>query len=58
MLSSIDSLATVGVTVMADAPHAADHLYAHVRTTLARAGGKRTVRDGLVPSRAALGAEG
>ena len=45
MLSSIDSLATVGVTAIADAPHTADDLYAHVRTVLARAGANRAVRD-------------
>ena len=57
MLSSIDSLATVGMTAIADAPHTADYLYAHVRTVLARAGGKRALRDGPVPVRAALGTE-
>jgi hypothetical protein len=41
MLSSIDSLATVGVTAIADTPARADHLYSHVRTVLLQAGGKR-----------------
>jgi PGM1 C-terminal domain len=58
MLSSIDSLATVGVTAIADAPHNADHLYAHVRTVLARAGDRLAPRDGTLPIRAALGTEG
>ena len=58
MLSSIDSLATVGVTAIADAPHNADRLYAHVRTVLARAGDRLAPRDGTLPIRAALGTEG
>ena len=58
MMSSIDSLATVGVTAIADAPHRAEHLYAQVRTVLARAGGKLAQRDGQVPVRTALGTEG
>jgi hypothetical protein len=58
MLSSIDSLATVGVTAIADAPHTADHLYAQVRTVLARAGGNRAALDGPVTIRAALGTQG
>jgi hypothetical protein len=55
MLSSIDSLATVGVTAIADAPHAADQLYAHVRTALARAGGKLAARCVPAPAPAAIG---
>jgi hypothetical protein len=58
MMSSIDSLATVGVTAIADTPHRAEHLYAQVRTVLARAGGKLAQRDGQVPVRTALGTEG
>jgi PGM1 C-terminal domain len=58
MLSSIDSLATIGVTAIADAPDTADHLYAHVGRVLARAAGERAVRDRPVPIRAALGAPG
>ena len=58
MLSSIDSLATVGVTAIADAPDTADHLYSHVGRVLARAAGKRAARDRPVPIRAALGAPG
>jgi hypothetical protein len=50
MLSSVDSLATVGVTAIADTPSRADRLYAHVRTVLARAGGKRAPRDGPWPA--------
>jgi len=58
MLSSIDSLATVGLTAIADAPHKADQLYAHARTVLAQAGDKLAPRNGLVPVRAALPTEG
>jgi hypothetical protein len=57
MLSSIDSLATVGVTAIADAPHRADQLYAEVRTVLARAADKLALRDGPVPVGTALGTE-
>jgi hypothetical protein len=57
MLSSIDSLGTVGVTAIADAPHTADHLYAHVRTVLARAAGKLALREDPVPVRTAVGSE-
>jgi hypothetical protein len=57
MFSSIDSLATVGVTAIADAPHRAEHLYAHVRTVLARAADKLAARDGPAPVRTALGTE-
>jgi hypothetical protein len=58
MLSSIDSLATVGVTAIADTQHAADDMYAHVRTILARAGAKRPKRDRPMPVHAALGTQG
>jgi hypothetical protein len=58
MLSSVESLATVGVTAIADAPHRADHLYAQVHTALARAAGKLAAGHGLVPDRAALGTSG
>ena len=58
MLSSIDALATVGVTAIADTPHAADDLYARVRTVLARAGAKRAKRDRPMPVHAALGTQG
>ena len=58
MMSSIDSLATVGVTAIADAPHKADHLYAHVRRALARAAENLDLGTGSVPARAALGTEG
>jgi PGM1 C-terminal domain/ATP-grasp domain len=58
MLSSIESLATVGVTAIADAPHRAEQLYAHARTVLAQAGDKLALRNGLVPVRASLRTEG
>jgi hypothetical protein len=34
MLSSIEPLATVGLTAIADTPASADALYAHVRAVL------------------------
>ena len=58
MLSSIESLATVGVTAIADTPQRADHLYAHVRTALARAGAKLAVRRTPASARAALATKG
>jgi hypothetical protein len=58
MLSSIDSLATVGVTAIADAPHMADQLYAHIRTALARAGGKVAARRAPAPACVAPGTKG
>jgi hypothetical protein len=58
MLSSIDSLATVGVTAIADTPHTADQLYAHVRTALARGGGKLAARRAPAPACAALATGG
>jgi hypothetical protein len=39
MLNSIDSLATVGVTAIAESPHRAEHLYDHMRAVLARGAG-------------------
>jgi hypothetical protein len=56
MLSSIDPLATVGVTAIAEAAHTADHLYAHVRSVLARAGDTPAVQRARVPVAAAPGA--
>ncbi len=58
MLSSVESLATVGVMAIADAPDRADDLHARVQDVLARAGGKRALRDRRVPVRAALGTQG
>ena len=58
MLSSVDALATVGVTAIADAPDRADDLHARVRAVLARAGDNLARRDGPGPVRAALGTEG
>ena len=58
MLSSVEPLATVGMTAIADAPERADDLYARVHKVLARAGAKRAQRDRRVPVRAALGAYG
>jgi hypothetical protein len=58
MLSSVEPLATVGVTAIADTPQAADDLYARVHNALAR-----PVRDGSrsdrpLPARAALSTQG
>lgn len=41
MLSSVEPLATVGVTAIADTPHGADDLYGRVHEALARAGRTR-----------------
>jgi hypothetical protein len=38
MLSSIEPLATVGVTAIAESPTAVDDLYAHVRAVLTQSG--------------------
>jgi hypothetical protein len=44
MLSSIESLARVGITAIADSRESAEELYAHARTVLARAGDRRASR--------------
>jgi PGM1 C-terminal domain len=58
MLSSVEPLATVGVTAIADAPETADDLYTRVHEVLARADPTRETRDHRVPVRAALGTRG
>lgn len=58
MLSSIEALATVGVTAIADTAQRADDLYAYVNHVLARAGGKGLPRERPVPAHAALGTWG
>lgn len=45
MLSSIEPLATVGVTAIADSPEGADDLYAHVRTALTNSGDKQAIQQ-------------
>ena len=45
MLSSIEPLATVGVTAIADSSERADDLYAHVRAVLANSGDKQTRQE-------------
>jgi PGM1 C-terminal domain len=45
MLSSIEPLATVGVTAVAETPERADDLYAHVRTVLSDSGDKRVRKE-------------
>ena len=45
MLSSIEPLATVGVTAIAESPAAADDLYAHVRTALNDSGDRPALRE-------------
>jgi PGM1 C-terminal domain len=54
MLSSIEPLATVGMTAIADAPHKAEELFAHARTILARADDTRGRQHHATPVRAAL----
>jgi hypothetical protein len=58
MLSSIEPLATVGVTAIADSPERAEALYEHVGTTLVRASGRRALRTTAAPARVALGTTG
>jgi hypothetical protein len=45
MLSSIEPLATVGVTAIADSSERADDLYAHVRAVLASSGDKQALQE-------------
>ena len=45
MLSSIEPLATVGVTAIADSPASADDLYAHVRAVLHHSGDRPPLRE-------------
>ena len=45
MLSSIEPLATVGVTAIADSPASADNLYAHVRAVLHHSGDRPPLRE-------------
>jgi hypothetical protein len=45
MLSSIEPLATVGVTAIADSSETADDLYAHVHAVLANSGDKHALRE-------------
>lgn len=58
MLSSVEPLASVGVTAIADTARSADDLYARVHEALTRAGRNRARRDRLLPVRAAFGASG
>jgi len=58
MLSSVEPLATVGVTAIADTPERADDLYTRAHKVLARASGNRAPRDRRVSVRAALGTQG
>lgn len=55
MLSSVEPLATVGVTAIADAPQTADDLHARVHKVLARASRRRTLPARTVPVHAVLG---
>jgi hypothetical protein len=45
MLSSVEPLATVGLTAIADTPYAADELFSHVSATLAHPVCKQELRD-------------
>jgi hypothetical protein len=58
MLSSIEPLARVGITAIADSPDSADALYEHVSTVLACAGNRRVFRARALPGRVAFGATG
>ncbi len=57
MLSSVEPLATVGMTAIADTPQKAEELHAHARTILARADHTSARRDHAMPVRAALSTE-
>jgi hypothetical protein len=57
MLSSVEPLATVGMTAIDDTPHKAQELYAHARTILARADHTSARRDHTMPVRAPLTTE-
>jgi PGM1 C-terminal domain len=57
MLSSIEPLATVGVTAIADSPEQADNLYAHARTVLTDSGDKQPLKQ-RSPIRPALDTTG
>ncbi len=54
MLSSIEPLAMVGMTAIADGPQQAEELFGHARTILARADDTSARHDHAIPVRAAL----
>lgn len=54
MLSSVEPLAAVGITAIADRPESADALYAHAHAALAHAGGRRACRSRAARLRPAL----
>lgn len=58
MLASIDSLASFGITAIADSAESADALYAHARTALARAGDRRAFRARTPRLKTALDMQG
>jgi hypothetical protein len=57
MLSSVEPLAAVGVTAIADTSPGADDLYARVRNALARAGSNHSLPGRRQPVHAALGTQ-
>jgi hypothetical protein len=57
MLSSVEPLATVGMTAIADTPHKAEELHGHARTILARTDHTSARRHHTMPVRAALSTE-
>jgi hypothetical protein len=57
MLSSVEPLATVGVTAIGDSPEGADALYADVRSILTHGAGARGPRARASRVRAALGTQ-
>ena len=58
MLSSVEPLATVGVTAIADDPESADALHEHVRTVLTRGRNRRAFRALIGPARVAIDTTG
>jgi hypothetical protein len=58
MLSSVEPLATVGVTAIAEDPESADALHEHVRTVLASGRRRRAFRALTAPARIAIGLTG
>jgi hypothetical protein len=58
MLSSVEPLATVGITAIADTAECADALHAHARAALAHAGGRRASGARAARLRAVLGNQG
>jgi hypothetical protein len=54
MLSSVQALATVGVTTIAESPESAAALHEHVQTVLAGDRGQKAFRVLIAPRRVAI----